>query len=102
MKISSVFTHSLTALVMAGSASVAFAQSNTSGSPSSPAPAAANQSPPPVGSEPKAMKPKKKTNAERKPAADPKGNNTSSAPSNPAPAAANQPPPPVGTTAPAR
>lgn len=94
MKISSVLTHSLTALAIAGGASMAFAQSNATTSPSTPAPAAANQQPPAVGSTP--VTTTKPAMVERKPAPAEKGNNTSSSPASPAPAAANQQPPAVG------
>lgn len=46
MKTSSFITSSLAALAVVGSVSLVFAQSSTSGSPSTPAPAAANQLPP--------------------------------------------------------
>jgi hypothetical protein len=52
MKTSSFITSSLAALAVVGSVGLVFAQSNTSGSPSSPAPAAANQSPPSTNTPP--------------------------------------------------
>ncbi len=97
MIVSRVFTASLTALAIAGSAGLAFAQSNTSGSPASPAPAAANQVPPPVGTKPMETAPGSMAKPDRTPAPAAKGNNTSGSPASPAPAAANQAPPAVGT-----